>query len=452
MEPMAISPEASNHALETPPAELKAALTPQFINVEAENEEPAPKSLVNREMDLLMEKIKPSSCGKKRNYSTIDISADKWFLTLDSKALLKLDEPPSLADGLGPEVEMELRLLGCELIQTGSILLKLPQTAAATGQILFQRYYYQKSFVRYNMLHTVMACLLLASRIEEAPRRPRDVINVVNRLKQLHARRNSSNSRSGIVPLKIDKNYVELKNLVIKTERRLLNVLGFVVHVHHPHKLIYAYMHVLQLLDRKDILYKAWNYMNDGLRTDIFLRYRSETIACACIFLAARTVENPVALPKEPRPWFELYDSSEEDVLLIAKTLMKLYTMPKVPDLTRLNAHVEQLFKAKYKPQAPKDVPKPEPPQEESKPPVTPDVKSKEKDKTSTRRSGDRCSSSKSRDRSRRSPDDRNSSRRDRRRRRSRDRDSPRRRRSRSPPPHRQKRRRSRSRSRDRRR
>lgn len=30
--------------------------------------------------------------------------------------------------------------------------------------------------------------------------------------------------------------------------------------------------------------------MNDGLRTDIFLRYRPETIACACIHLAARTI------------------------------------------------------------------------------------------------------------------------------------------------------------------
>ena len=42
------------------------------------------------------------------------------------------------------------------------------------------------------------------------------------------------------------------------------------------------------------------NYMNDGLRTDIFMRYRAETIACACIFLAARTVEHPVALPMQP--------------------------------------------------------------------------------------------------------------------------------------------------------
>lgn len=44
----------------------------------------------------------------------------------------------------------EIRYLGCELIQSGAILLKLSQTAAATGQILFQRFYYQKSFVRYN--------------------------------------------------------------------------------------------------------------------------------------------------------------------------------------------------------------------------------------------------------------------------------------------------------------
>lgn len=70
--------------------------------------------------------------------------------------------------------------------------------------------------------------------------------------------------------------------------------------------------------------------MNDGLRTDMFLRYRAETIACACIFLACRTVESPVVLPSEPRPWYELFDSSGDDVRTIALMLTKLYTMPKV--------------------------------------------------------------------------------------------------------------------------
>lgn len=33
------------------------------------------------------------------------------------------------------------------------------------------------------------------------------------------------------------------------------------------------------------------NYMNDSLRTDVFVRFQPESIACACIYLAARTLE-----------------------------------------------------------------------------------------------------------------------------------------------------------------
>lgn len=44
--------------------------------------------------------------------------------------------------------------------------------------------------------------------------------------------------------------------------------------------------------------------MNDGLRTDMFLRYKPETIACACIQLAVKTVNRPIILPKDPFPWF----------------------------------------------------------------------------------------------------------------------------------------------------
>ena len=31
--------------------------------------------------------------------------------------------------------------------------------------------------------------------------------------------------------------------------------------------------------------------MNDGLRTNIFVRYEVQTIACACVFLAARQLQ-----------------------------------------------------------------------------------------------------------------------------------------------------------------
>ena len=39
----------------------------------------------------------------------------------------KLTPTPSSVDGLDPEVETGLRILGCELIQMSGILLKLPQ-------------------------------------------------------------------------------------------------------------------------------------------------------------------------------------------------------------------------------------------------------------------------------------------------------------------------------------
>lgn len=38
-------------------------------------------------------------------------------------------------DGLDPETEMDLRILGCELIQTAGILLRLPQVVACCPTI-----------------------------------------------------------------------------------------------------------------------------------------------------------------------------------------------------------------------------------------------------------------------------------------------------------------------------
>lgn len=115
----------------------------------------------------------------------------KIILTLENCLLPseKLEQTPSHLDGLDRETETDLRILGCELIQTAGILLRLPQVAMATGQVLFQRFYYSKSFVRHSMEITAMGCVCLASKIEEALRRIRDVINVFHHIKQVRAQR-----------------------------------------------------------------------------------------------------------------------------------------------------------------------------------------------------------------------------------------------------------------------
>uniref|UniRef100_A0A1I7VUN5 CYCLIN domain-containing protein n=2 Tax=Loa loa TaxID=7209 RepID=A0A1I7VUN5_LOALO len=145
------------------------------------------------------------------------------------------------------------------------------------------------------------------------------------------------------VPMLLDRSYVDLKNQVIKAERKLLNALGFVVHVNHPHKLIYAYLHALGATGNHELMQKAWSYMNDGLRTDIFLRYRPETIACACIHLAARTIAEPLPLPREPFPWFEAFDASDRDVHTISVLLLQVYARIRAPNWTRLNDTLNKL-------------------------------------------------------------------------------------------------------------
>ncbi|XP_012542877.1 cyclin-L1 isoform X3 [Monomorium pharaonis] len=202
----------------------------------------------------------------------------------------------------------------------------------ATGQVIFQRFYYSKSLVRHNMETTAMGCICLASKIEEAPRRIRDVINVFNHIKQV-------SSQKAIQPVILDQNYVAQKNQVIKSERRVLKELGFCVHVKHPHKIIVMYLQVLGYEKNRTLMQQSWNYMNDSLRSDVFLRYQPETVACACIYLAARQLQLP--LPTSPA-WFSLFRVSESAIRDVCRRILRLYTRPRVRS-EQLEKRVEEL-------------------------------------------------------------------------------------------------------------
>ncbi|XP_014788497.1 cyclin-L1 isoform X1 [Octopus bimaculoides] len=252
--------------------------------------------------------------SSRRTFSKVVITLENILLPEE-----RLSPTPSMQDGLAYEVEIDLRIIGCEMIQTAGILLKLPQVAMATGQVLFQRFYYSKSFVKHNMEVVAMACMNLASKIEECPRRIRDTINVFHHIKQL---------RSGktIHPMVLDQNYINLKNQVIKAERRVLKELGFCVHFKYPHKMIVMYLQVLECEKNQKLVQCAWNYMNDSFRTNVFVRYHPETIACACIYLAARQLQIP--LPNSPH-WFWLFDVTEEQIKAVSLTILRLYARKK---------------------------------------------------------------------------------------------------------------------------
>lgn len=67
----------------------------------------------------------------KRNYGKIILSLENAILGKE-----KLIKTPSESDGLTRQIEIDLRILGCELIQTAGILLKLPQVSVQISRII----------------------------------------------------------------------------------------------------------------------------------------------------------------------------------------------------------------------------------------------------------------------------------------------------------------------------
>jgi len=59
---------------------------------------------------------------KEYDYDRILISLENCIIPSE-----KLDETPSMKDGLDRDTENDLRMFGCEMVQTAGILLKVPQ-------------------------------------------------------------------------------------------------------------------------------------------------------------------------------------------------------------------------------------------------------------------------------------------------------------------------------------
>lgn len=130
---------------------------------------------------------------------------------------------------------------------------------------------------------------------------------------------------------------------------KFILLVGFIfVSLSPPHtQLIIICLQILEHERNKPLVQKAWqvffilihiirhcfdfrNYMNDCLRTNIFVRYSVQTISSACIFLAARQLQvsflcisyillfilpllSQVPLPENP-PWWELLDVQYKDM------------------------------------------------------------------------------------------------------------------------------------------
>lgn len=194
-------------------------------------------------------------------------------------------ETPSQSDGVPEHIEDSLRLYGCQSIQQAGILLRLPQVAMATAQVLFQRFWFVSSMRNFGVFDMSMGALLLASKLEEVQVHIRDLINVFDFMtqwrehldsakQQVPAKRPPETSEFRYIPMgSYSDKYYDTKDAVLVAEMQLLKRLGFRVYVSLPHAMMINYLQVLGLSDAELVMKDgskmsaaqcAWNYLNDA--------------------------------------------------------------------------------------------------------------------------------------------------------------------------------------------
>ena len=215
-----------------------------------------------------------------------------------------------------------------------------------------------------------MGCVLLASKVEECPRRLREVVTVfvhLYRRRRLEVgwdrdstgtnndknnnddnkkkrRRLTDEEKLNLLRyqhplLPHSRLYKTWSEALTHAETEILRQLGFTLYWipdHHPHKFILYFVRVLGLDggggdgvgdgdgdaatkndangDDISVAQRAWNYCNDASLLDLSVRYEPEIVACAAILLATTNgpegetqTRNANALPLTPRPWWEVF-------------------------------------------------------------------------------------------------------------------------------------------------
>ncbi|EGG15128.1 cyclin [Cavenderia fasciculata] len=228
-------------------------------------------------------------------------------------------DSPSKRDGIDPLVEDNLRRYGADIIQEAGVLLKLPQISIVTSQAIFHRFYCRKSFKEHDVHLICMGVIFVSCKYTESLRGLRAVVNVFNYIQQKREKKTIEFLDTN------QQRYWDLKHEVIEAELTLLKEFGFMMSVEPPHKYILSYM---KLLDRSnELAQKAWNFLNDSMRTTLCVQYKPESISAAAIFMAARMLK--VKLPEHPYAWWEIFDTTHDEIESISFDIYNLYTKPK---------------------------------------------------------------------------------------------------------------------------
>ncbi|KAL5290335.1 CCNK family protein [Megaselia abdita] len=235
----------------------------------------------------------------------------------------ELKDTPSMREGISFDTERRYRKEGARFILNCGTSMSLGHNTIATGVVYFHRFYMFHSFKTFPRFVTACCCLLLAGKVEETPKKCRDIIKCAK----------------GILT---EDQYFSFgddpKEEVMTLERILLQTIKFDLQVDHPYHFLLKYAKSLKGDQSKlqKVAQMAWNFVNDSLSTTVCLQWEPEIIAVAMIHLASKLTKFAVVdwIGKQPSQskWWDMFVSDITIEILedICHQVLDLYSKNQV--------------------------------------------------------------------------------------------------------------------------
>ncbi|CAI2378940.1 unnamed protein product [Moneuplotes crassus] len=253
---------------------------------------------------------------------TLDKYLDHVATDLDNQYFpLSVVSPSELA-GMSKEDERKCRLYGATLIQQLGILLRLPQDTISVGCSIFHRFYYKKTFMKCDCSIAACAALFIATKVEEQPRKLRDVVITFDYVKKIL----SGHERPIPVMLYGSSSFTSLNKDAVSAEKYMMKVLGFSLKIDTAYKYLCEYIRILQGTGR--LRQKAWNYINDAYKTVAVVCFPPNAVAVTAIYIAASNLN--YGLPD--CEWYKVFGVHDIRIIkVIGSEILQLYEAD-IPD------------------------------------------------------------------------------------------------------------------------
>ncbi|XP_041353712.1 cyclin-K-like isoform X2 [Gigantopelta aegis] len=229
---------------------------------------------------------------------------------------------PSLHNHIEGPVESRYRREGARFIMDAGTKMGLRFDTNATGVVYFHRFYMFHSFKAFPRYVTAACCLFLAGKVEETPKKCKDIIKI---------------SQSLLTPQQFAAFGSDPKEEVMTLERVLLQTIKFDLQVEHPYGILLKYAKFLKG-DKEQIqkmVQMAWTFVNDSMCTTLCLQWEPEIISVSLMYLASRLSKFDIQdwdgkpnIPGCRKKWWECFieDMSMELMEDICHQVLDLYS------------------------------------------------------------------------------------------------------------------------------